>query len=221
MIRKFLLMMGLSCAAMASETTFVLVRHGETDWNKAHKVQGHVDIPLNEKGLLQAEETAQIIFEQHPDISAIYSSDLSRAYETALKTAKLFNFPVKKRESLREVHPGISDGMLISEKVKRYDAGWRQLEKDFPDRKERWKQVVVEGEESLYSAYQRIASELKEIAKNHPGEKVAIFAHGKVIRALVCELMDIDVHELKFGNCELAQVKYNDELAEDAFSLIQ
>lgn len=66
----------------AEPTRFLLVRHGETDWNKEMRYQGHRDIELNETGLSQAESLANELSLAHSDVAAIYSSDLSRAYVT-------------------------------------------------------------------------------------------------------------------------------------------
>ncbi len=92
--------------AYSFETKLLLIRHGETDWNVETRMQGHKDTSLNEKGLLQAKETAVRLYQNHADISAIYSSDLARAYSTALETATLFCLPITKNFFLREFNIG-------------------------------------------------------------------------------------------------------------------
>ena len=88
------------------ETKLLLIRHGETDWNVETRMQGHKDTSLNEKGVLQAKETAGRLLKNHADVSAIYSSDLARAYSTASETARLFKLPICKNISLREFNVG-------------------------------------------------------------------------------------------------------------------
>src|SRR5690349_10093577 len=83
-------------------TRICIVRHGETDWNAARRIQGQTDIPLNDTGRLQAKATAQGLRGQH--FAAIYSSDLQRAHDTAEATAQVLQLPVQAETGLRERH---------------------------------------------------------------------------------------------------------------------
>ncbi|MFZ5954457.1 MAG: histidine phosphatase family protein [Candidatus Dependentiae bacterium] len=68
-----------------NSTTLILIRHGQTDWNLAGKLQGHADIPLNAKGIEQAKRVAHYLKAKQVPITALYSSDLQRAQQTAVK----------------------------------------------------------------------------------------------------------------------------------------
>ncbi len=86
----------------------VLWRHGQTDWNMANRFQGHSDIELNDVGRYQAKHAAEILAGMNP--TAIISSDLSRAHETAMALAKLTGLPITTDENLRETNGGLWEG---------------------------------------------------------------------------------------------------------------
>jgi probable phosphoglycerate mutase len=91
----------------------LLWRHGQTDWNMVNRFQGHSDIPLNDVGRYQAQQAAEILAGMNP--TAIISSDLGRAYETAQALAKLVGLTVSKFENLRETNGGLWEGKTGSE----------------------------------------------------------------------------------------------------------
>jgi probable phosphoglycerate mutase len=91
----------------------LLWRHGQTDWNMVNRFQGHSDIPLNDVGRYQAQHAAEILAGMNP--TAIISSDLGRAYETAQALAKLVGLTVSKFENLRETNGGLWEGKTGSE----------------------------------------------------------------------------------------------------------
>lgn len=208
---KFLIVVATCMgSALFGSTTFVLVRHGQTDWNKAGKSQGWSDIPLNEIGASQAASTATTLFNDYPNIAAIYSSDLSRAYETAQATAQLFGLPVAKREALREINNGSGEGMLIQEKVRQYKEKWDELRVLYPNRLERWDHVAIEGEEPLNALVFRIKNQLSEIAQKHPSQTVAIFSHSKAIRTLLADIQDIDIMKVpSLNNADVRVVTFD------------
>lgn len=86
----------------------LLWRHGQTDWNLINRFQGHSDIPLNDVGRFQAQRSAQILAGMNP--TAIISSDLGRARETAQALANLVGLPVTTDEKLRETNGGLWEG---------------------------------------------------------------------------------------------------------------
>ena len=92
-------------------TTLLLIRHGETAWNKQGIKNGHSDIPLNKVGKKQADMVAGKMIHQYPEIEAIYASDLLRASETAKKIAFRYGLDVKEMSSLRERNFGAAEGM--------------------------------------------------------------------------------------------------------------
>ena len=93
---------------MREPTRIIAIRHGETAWNVASRLQGQLDVPLNERGQAQAQLTAQSLLEDRPDV--LYSSDLSRARDTARAIAEALDLPLHEHASLRERHFGIWQG---------------------------------------------------------------------------------------------------------------
>src|SRR5476649_649590 len=106
---------------MSKATEILLIRHGETEWNAKGLVQGHTNIPLNDHGIKQAKDLAEKLLLSHPEITAIYSSDLDRAYTTALISAERLNLSVKSKHfHLREIKYGEAEGISHDEKRARF-----------------------------------------------------------------------------------------------------
>lgn len=208
-MRKFLfsLLIAISFATTSwAATQAILVRHGQTDWNKEKKVQGQTDIPLNETGMAQAKMLAEKIFENYPLIDAIYSSDLKRAYDTALATAEKFNLPVHKKTGLREMNWGELEGRLVNgpdglAAIERE----KQLDKGSSERQKLWDEPFVSGSESFNQNLSRIKQELLEIARNHPDQSVLVFSHGRTIKTLFLDISG-DVEPLHLSNCGMMHV---------------
>lgn len=192
-----------------SQTEILLIRHGETDWNVENRLQGHIDNPLNAKGLAQAQILAEKLFAFHPDIfPIIYSSDLQRALQTAEKTAQLFcpenSLPIVQSQDLREFCWGVIDGMLVQERNEKYKEYNNELCRKYPNRKERWDQPLApeEGVETLNQLLNRTKRILKTIAQNHPDEKVAVFTSGRLINTLIIDAQEINADILgPLPNC--------------------
>ncbi|CAI9282987.1 unnamed protein product [Lactuca saligna] len=159
-------------------TEIVVVRHGETEWNAEKRIQGHLDIDLNDVGRQQAVAVAERLSGESK-ISAIYSSDLKRALETAETIAnRCGGLQVIQDQTLRERHLGDLQGLVYSEapkiKTKAYEAlQSRHTNVEIPG-----------GGESLDQLYKRCTSSLQTIASKHRGERVVVVTHGGVIRAL-------------------------------------
>ncbi|WCJ31087.1 Phosphoglycerate mutase family protein [Euphorbia peplus] len=156
----------------------ILVRHGETDWNADGRLQGHLDVELNEVGRQQAVTVADRLSKE-PKISAIYSSDLKRALVTAETIAsRCGGVQVFQDKDLRERHLGFLQGLVLSEAAKISPEAYqsflcRRNDQDIPG-----------GGESLDQLYERCTSSIQRIASKHIGERVIVVAHGGVIRAL-------------------------------------
>ncbi len=153
-------------------TRIVAVRHGETAWNVDTRIQGMLDIPLNERGRWQADRLAKALADQ--EIDAVYSSDLGRAAETANATAKLFGLPVIQHPGLRERRFGKFEGKTFAE-----------ITEEWPEDAMRWRKrdphFAPEGAETLVEFRKRISETLSEIALKHPGEHIMVVAHGGVL----------------------------------------
>ncbi len=160
-------------------TRILAIRHGETAWNVDTRIQGQLDIGLNDTGRWQAQRTAQALV--HEDIAAVYSSDLSRAFETAQTIANALSargaLKVVPHLGLRERHFGHFQGKT-----------WAEIETHWPDDALRWRQrdpewSPVEGE-SLLQLRERIAQCVHELAQQHEGEQIVLVAHGGVMDVL-------------------------------------
>ena len=160
-------------------TRILAIRHGETAWNVDTRIQGQLDIGLNDTGRWQAQRTAQAL--AHEDIAAVYSSDLSRAFETAQTIANALSarsaLQVVPHLGLRERHFGHFQGKT-----------WAEIETHWPDDARLWRQrdpawSPVEGE-SLLQLRERIAQCVHELAHQHKGEQIALVAHGGVMDVL-------------------------------------
>lgn len=164
-------------------TTILLARHGESDWNRAKRWQGHADRPLSDAGRVQSRELAERLAET--ELDAIYSSDLQRARETAQIVAESRGLQVTTLPDLREVDVGSWSGLTRTE-----------AEQRFPDAYRRW---VAGGEgwddgETYEQLSERVLRGIKTIAADHPGERVLVVAHGGSIRAVHAIALGVDVH---------------------------
>lgn len=156
-------------------TRVVLIRHGETAWNRATRIQGHTDIPLSPLGLAQAERLAQSLADE--PLAAIYASDLSRARQTAEALARVQRLPVQLDAGLRERAFGRFEGLSWEEIAQAHPedaARWRRRDPDFP----------VGGGESLVAFSARCLDAARRAAAAHPGACIALVAHGGVLDCL-------------------------------------
>lgn len=156
-------------------TRIIAIRHGETAWNVDTRIQGQLDIELNETGRHQARRVAQALSEE--PIQAIYSSDLLRARDTALAIARLTGRTLQTHTGLRERGFGVLQGKTHAE-----------IEAYWPEQALRWRQRdphwAPEGGESLVKLRARITQTASELAARHPGEQIVLVAHGGVLDML-------------------------------------
>jgi broad specificity phosphatase PhoE len=183
-------------------TTFILVRHGETDWNRSGRWQGQADAPLNERGRDQARALADELAGEQ--VVAIYTSDLSRARETAEIIAARLGRRVDLDRRLREVHVGGWSGLTTEE-----------IEARFPDEILRWHKGdpshAFDGGETYAAMGERVVAAVNEIAARHPGEQVLVVLHGGPIRALLAHAAGITYEEQRhrrehLDNCGFIRV---------------
>ncbi|PKO81215.1 MAG: histidine phosphatase family protein [Betaproteobacteria bacterium HGW-Betaproteobacteria-13] len=155
-------------------TRLCIVRHGETPWNAERRLQGHLDIDLNENGVAQAQATGRALSGLH--FSATYSSDLQRARRTAAACIRPgTEGTVSTHSGLRERHYGHFQGLTYDEAQSRFPDDYaRFLSRDASF-------AFSEGGESLTAFASRIANALLEIVERHPGEQILIVTHGGVL----------------------------------------
>jgi broad specificity phosphatase PhoE len=153
-------------------TTILLARHGETDWNREGRFQGHADPPLNETGRAQAAELAAEL--EGVELAAVYSSPLRRAVETAEVVAAEHGLEPVAVDALREVDVGSWQGLTREE-----------IEAGFPEQFARWLDYDQgwEDGESYEGMGRRAVAVLLELAAAHEGERILAVTHGGPIRA--------------------------------------
>ncbi|MBV8500944.1 MAG: histidine phosphatase family protein [Paucibacter sp.] len=156
-------------------TRIFAIRHGETAWNRDTRIQGQLDIGLNERGLAQAQATAQALKDE--TLAAVYSSDLARARSTAHALAAAVGAPLILDRALRERSFGHFEGHT-----------WAEIEANWPEDSRRWRKrdldFTPDGGESLPVFYERCVGAALRLAAAHPGQAIAIVAHGGVMDCL-------------------------------------
>jgi probable phosphoglycerate mutase len=155
-------------------TTVILARHGETDWNRERRWQGHADPPLNATGRAQAAALARALAAEPLD--GVYSSDLRRARETAATVAARRGLEVVALEELREIDVGEWSGLTSRELEARFPTGWKRHRAGGDG----W-----EHGETHHAMSARIVAAISRIAAAHPDGRVLCVIHGGVIRALL------------------------------------
>lgn len=160
---------------MREPTRIFALRHGETAWNRELRIQGHVDIPLNDTGRWQAERLAAALADE--GIGAIYSSDLERAHATARALAARTGAPLVTERGLRERAFGLFEGVTFTE-----------IEARWPEDSARWRRrdpaYGPGGGETLDAFFARCVAAASALAERHPGETIALVAHGGVLDCL-------------------------------------
>lgn len=162
---------------VASVTTQVfLIRHGESEWNNDHLYTGQSDVALSELGRAQAQRVAERL--ASAGITAIYSSPLQRAQDTARPLSALTRLPVRIEPGLTEINHGLWQGLTVE-----------QVREKFSGQYERWRAqphlVVMPEGESLSDVAARAAPVLLRIHRAERGGKIAVCSHDATLRVLV------------------------------------
>ena len=156
-------------------TRIIAIRHGETAWNVDTRLQGHLDIALNDVGLWQASRVALALTDE--PIDAIYTSDLMRAWQTAQAIAEVAACPVITDQGLRERGFGEFEGKTHAE-----------IEADWPDMSLQWRRREPDwappGGESLNTMRERVQRTASALAAQHIGGQIVLVAHGGVMDIL-------------------------------------
>ncbi len=156
-------------------TQVIIVRHGQTEWNIANVRQGHLDSPLTEEGIAQARALARRLLRER--FSALYSSDLGRAVQTAQIIAQATGHEIITDPRLRERHLGIFQGLVGDEIKEKYPEEYKLHRSLGPD-------YVIPGGESVRQQVVRNLAYLNEIAAKHWGETILVITHGGVLSGL-------------------------------------
>lgn len=189
---------------MEQGTRVIAVRHGETAWNVETRIQGQLDIGLNDKGRWQAQRVARALAAEGLDV--IYASDLARAHDTALAIGSAARLPVRAHPGLRERAFGVFEGQT-----------WAAIETHWPEHSARWRardpHYGPEGGETLRAFYDRVVTAAAELAARHPGQTVALVAHGGVMDCLYRAAVRVALEaprSWQLGNAAVNRLLYTD-----------
>ena len=165
-------------------TRITAIRHGETAWNVDTRIQGQLDIGLNAKGRWQASRAGAALADETIDV--VYSSDLWRAYDTALSVAQPHGLTIQTDEALRERGFGEFEGKTFAE-----------IETALPEQALQWRKRVPDfapaGGESLLTFRERITSCIRGLAAQNPGKHIVIVSHGGVMDVLYRAATGLDL----------------------------
>lgn len=173
----------------------ILIRHGETEWNRTGRCQGVADIDLNDTGRRQIEELAHSL--RDADIRAVYSSDLLRALRTAKQIASHHDLDVNIDKDLREMDQGDLEGLLFEEIRDRYADVLREW-RESPET------LMLPGGESLLQVEQRAWSVFEKLNRLHAGETVVAVSHNLTITALLCKITGVGLRGFRNFNLRAA-----------------
>ena len=168
-------------------TEIIIIRHGETEWNKTGRFQGHSDVPLSAEGRAQAEALGRNLAVDHVD--AIYASDLTRAMETAAPLAARFGLPVISDPQLRELNFGAWEGRNFND----VNAENPNAMKNFYTDPE---QADIPESEPFPEFQRRIAGRVREIVAQERGKRIVIVSHGASIRILLADLLSMPIRSI-------------------------
>ncbi|AYF99032.1 histidine phosphatase family protein [Protaetiibacter intestinalis] len=188
-------------------TELYLVRHGETDWNAARRIQGRTDVPLNDAGREQARQTGALLARRRWD--AIYTSPLSRAAETARIIGEAVGISeLGIRDGLMERDYGQAEGMTFDEIEALYPEG-----------------VRAPGQETREDVGRRVVGALLALAEEHPGASLIVVSHGGAIRGVLNaadpgtqhpRITNASVHSFRVEDGALRLIAFDDPLEEES-----
>jgi probable phosphoglycerate mutase len=195
---------------MSQATHVLLIRHGQSEGNAERRFGGHTATPLSARGRRQAQALAQAL--KDDSLTAIYSSDLARAVETARPLATAIGLEINTTVAFRERSVGVMEGLTFEDAAQRHPEEYAALlRRDF--------EHVLRGGESYRQLLDRAQNKLDEVIEQHPGGRIAVFSHTGTICILALHLMGaLDAPELKpvwisSANCGITRF----ELRSDGF----
>lgn len=157
-------------------TELIVIRHGETDWNRENRFQGQIDVPLNAAGQAQAQRLAERLIGERFD--AVVTSDLLRARATAHAAAPPSSLPPVPDPLWREQAFGVLEGLDVPTIIARHPelwSSWTRHDADF---------ALPGGGESVREFHARVLRAVETVAQRHAGRRVAIFTHGGALDML-------------------------------------
>jgi probable phosphoglycerate mutase len=194
-------------------TDFLFIRHGETDWNRQHRFQGQIDVPLNATGLEQARRLGEALADEPIDV--LIASDLQRARATARALAGSRTLPLLIEPLWREQSFGVLEGLdvpTIQQQHPQLWAQWTRFEADY---------ALPEGGESNAQFFERARQALQSALATHAGKRIAVVTHGGVLDMLwrrvhalplsgprECDIPNTGINRLRWVDGQLAIVNW-------------
>ena len=191
-------------------TRVILIRHGQTDWNRDKRYQGSADIPLNEHGREEAERLKQWVSCQK--IGLVYSSDRKRTSEFARIAFE--GFPIKEETAFREMGFGVFEGLVYEEAMRRFPGQYSSWIEDPVS-------TVIPDAENFFDFSRRVIASFDKIVSENDGTTAAIVTHAGPIRVILSRIMKLDsiwdlktdsgsIHIVETGNGEGRVLVLND-----------
>lgn len=197
-------------------TTFLMIRHGESEANRGRVFAGHMDAALQDRGLEQAKRTAEYIVRTYC-VDAVYASDLRRAYDTGKCVAELLGLPVIADRDLREIDAGEWEGVKFDELVKRFPEDYGVWLHDIGHAR-------CTGGESVAHLGERVRGALLRMAAENDGKTVVVATHATPIRVMQCLVQARELARMKdipwVSNASVSVLTYDQKTGEWAFSLV-
>ncbi len=185
----------------------IIVRHGESEWNRVHRYQGQCDSALSELGVRQADALAERL--RHEQIACIYTSVLQRAARTAEAIARLHpDVPRKQDDALLEIHHGEWQGKYADEVHASYGPGlyewrWHPMRSQMP------------GGESFSNVLKRVIAFKERTIAEHRGQTIVASTHDVVVKVLVADALDMNMDRMNniwIANASISIIDYSDQL---------
>jgi len=196
-------------------TRIVLVRHGQTVWNREVRFRGQVDVELDEFGLRQAQATGCYLAARWP-VVAVYASRMRRAMQTAEAIARAQGLPAQPLAGLLDINFGEWQGLSPDEVAQRY-----------PDLYRAWLEaphtVRFPGGEGLDDVRKRVLAGLDEVSARHRGQVVALVSHTVVNRVLLCAVLGLGNERfwrLRQETCAVNVFDASDEEQDGSFTIV-
>jgi probable phosphoglycerate mutase len=187
-------------------TRVIVIRHGETEWNVAARIQGQGDSPLTAAGLEQADALAQRLSRE--DFDVLISSDLGRAMQTAQRIAAVRGREIVPDRRFRERNFGAGEGLTYDEIDKRYPNAFSRVGEVDPD-------YAIPGGESRRQFHERVAKAFESVVREHVGKTVVVVAHGGVLATFYRHVQDIGLespHRIPIANASYNSLRHDGEL---------
>ncbi len=182
-------------------TIVYLIRHGETEWNKLGKFQGSTDIALSEDGIRQAYLAAKVL---KGKFDYIYASPLSRAKQTADIIGETSHVSTQIEPEIKEINFGLWEGLTFEEIKEKYP-------KEFVSWRNPLEGHLMSDDKSIRNAGKRAGNAIRRLVEGHQGERIALVAHGGILKAGLIDLFDWDMtmyYKIFLGNTSITKLVF-------------